>query len=145
MSDDTSLHQMIRAAQAAGRVAVEVKYGKANRNGAPGYRTTDVVVPWFAAAAVSVYLGATGGPALGVALFIVLAGVIVVMLRPYNRRRAEARYRLMALSAPAHWEALWRLGGLTLRRGRQTVDSPDGDWRAAARSLADDPSPGADI
>ena len=136
MSDDTALHRAIREAEAAGRVTVAVNYAKANRNGAPGYRTTDLVVPWFAGAVVSIYVGVTYGAATGIALFAVLAGLIVVALRPYNRRRAETRYRLMSLAALEHWEALWRLGALTLRRPGQSVESPDGDWRVLARSLS---------
>lgn len=136
MSDDTALHQAIREAEAAGRVSVAVNYAKANRNGAPGYRTTDLVVPWFAASVVSIYLGATAGPAAGISLFIVLAGAIVILLRPYNRRRAELRYRMVSLAALDHWEKLWGLGALSLQRPGQSVESPDGDWRVLARSLS---------
>jgi hypothetical protein len=143
VSDDTALHAMIREAQAAGRIAVAVNYAKANRNSAPGYRTTDLVVPWFAGAAVSIYVGVTYGAATGTALFVMLAGVIVVALRPYNRRRAETRYRTLSLATLEHWEALWRLGALTLHRPGHTVESPDGDWREMARALPDDSRSGA--
>ncbi len=137
---DSALHGAIRAAEAAGRVAVEVNYTRANRNRAPGYRTTDLVVPWFVNAASSIYLGATYGWAMGIASFAVLAALILLVLRPINRRRAEERYRTMGLSAPEHWDALWRLGGLTLRGPGGTIDSPDGDWRAAARALSGEAS-----
>jgi len=139
MSDDVALHAIIRDAAAAGRVAVEVNYRKAHRNSAPGYRTTDVVVPWFAAVVLSGYVATAYGIAAGIALFVVLGGVIVVALRPYNRRRAEERYRRMGLATPDHWETLWRLGGLALRRpglSEPIATAPDDDWRAAARSLA---------
>lgn len=139
--NDAALHAAIRDAAAAGRVMVEVNYARANRNGAPGYRTTDIVVPWFAGAVLSIYAGASYGIAAGAALFIVLAGLILVALRPYNRRRAEERYRRTGLAALEHWEALWRLGGLGLRwpaAADQLVAAPDGDWRAVARSLLRD-------
>lgn len=137
--NDVALHATIRDAAAAGRVTVEVNYARANRNGAPGYRTTDIVVPWFVCIVLSIYVGASYGIAAGIALFIVLAGLIVVALRPYNRRRAEERYRRMGLAQLDHWEALWRLGGLALRRpgdDNHLISSPEGDWRAAAHMLA---------
>lgn len=136
MNDDTALHRAIREAEAAGHVTVTVNYAKANRSGAPGYRTTDLVVPWFAGAVVSIYVGVTYGAAAGIALFVVLAGLIVIALRPFNRRRAETRYRMMGLAALEHWEALWRLGALALQRPGRRVESPEGDWRVLARSLS---------
>lgn len=137
MSGDAALIALIRDAAAGGRVVVEVDHARANRNGAPGYRTTDIVVPWFVAAAVSVYLGATFGAVSGLALFAVLAGLIVVALRPFNRRRAVERYRAAALASAENWQALWSLGALALRRTAdgQRVAAPEGDWRAAARTL----------
>lgn len=138
MSDDAALHAIIRDAAASGRVAVEVNYRKAHRNSAPGYRTTDLVVPWFAAAVLSVYVATAYDVAAGIALLVVLGGVIVVALAPFNRRRAVERYRRMGLATLEHWETLWRLGGFALRQpgGEPIATAPDGDWRAAARSLA---------
>jgi len=133
---DTALLAAVRDAHAAGRVSVEVIFSAVNRAGAPGFRTTDVVVPWFFSAVVSVYLAITSGVVAGIALFIVLAGLIVVVLRPLNRARAEERNRQMGLADVQHWETLWRMGGLALRdRAGRTCISPEDDWREFARSL----------
>ncbi len=137
--NDSALHAAIRDAVAAGRVTVEVNYGRANRSGAPGFRTTDIVVPWFCAGAVSIYLGATYGVIVGAAMFVILAALIQVLVRPYNRRQAEERYRRLSLAQLVLWEALCRLGALALRRpgpDDQVVAAPDGDWRAVARAFA---------
>ena len=136
---DTALHQAIRDAHAAGRVAVDMNFRAVNRTGAPGFRTTDIVVPWFVGVAVSLYVGVAYGIVAGVALFVVIAGGIVVALRPYNRKRAEERNREMGLATLEHWEALWRMGGVALRRvdqDRSAAVSPRDDWRDFARALA---------
>jgi hypothetical protein len=137
--DDTALHAAIHDAHAAGRVAIDVNFRAVNRTGAPGFRTTDIVVPWFVGVAVSLYVGVAYGIVAGVALFVVLAGGIVVALRPFNRKRAEERNRQMGLATLEHWEALWRMGGVALRRldgERPAAVSPQDDWRDFARALA---------
>jgi len=137
--EDTALHQALRDAHAAGRVAVDVDFRAVNRSGAPGFRTTDIVVPWFVSVAVSLYASVAYGVVAGVAVFVVLAGSILVALRPYNRKRAEDRNRQMGLAALEHWEALWRVGGVALRRldrERLVAVSPQDDWRDFARALA---------
>jgi hypothetical protein len=136
---DTALHAALRDAHAAGRVAIDVNFRKVNRTGAPGFRTTDIVVPWFVCVAVSLYVGVAYGIVAGIALFVVLAGGIVMALRPYNRKRAEERNRQMGLATLEHWEALWRMGGVALRRldrDRPAAVSPQDDWRDFARALA---------
>jgi hypothetical protein len=138
-ADDIALHAALRDAHAAGRIAVDVNFRAVNRTGAPGFRTTDIVVPWFVAVAVSLYVGVAYGIVAGVALFVILAGGIVVALRPYNRKRAEERNRQMGLAQLEHWEALWRMGGVALRRldgDRPAAVSPQDDWRDFARALA---------
>lgn len=135
---ETALHQTIRDAHAAGRVTLEVNYAAVNNSASPSFRTTDIVVPWFVAAAVSWYVWSAHGLLAGAALFVALAGGIVVGLRPWNRRRAEERTRDMALAKLEHWDKFWRLGGLALRRcdDDAVCVAPNGDWRDFARRLA---------
>lgn len=135
MSDE-QLHQAIRDARSGGRVAITVDLKAAIRAGSPSFRTTDIVVPWFAAIVLSAWLAASYGLVAGLALFIVAAGIIIGLLTPWNRRRAEDRTVGLALAGLEHWQTLWRMGGLILRRpDGETCRAPDGDWRGFARSL----------
>jgi hypothetical protein len=137
-TEDTALHAAIRDAHAAGRLVLEVNYAAVNNSASPSFRTTDIVVPWFVTIVVSFYVWHTYGVIAGAAVFVVLAGGVVVGLRPWNRRRAEERTRDMALAKLDHWDTFWRLGGLALRRtgGGDDCVAPRDDWRDFARALA---------
>ncbi|GIK97989.1 MAG: hypothetical protein BroJett029_21980 [Alphaproteobacteria bacterium] len=136
---EAQLHRAIRDAHAAGRIAIEVDVTAVSRAGSPSFRTTDVVVPWFAAVAVAAWLAATYGIVTAAAFFVLAAGIIVMLVVPWNRRRAANRTIGFALSRLEHWQTLWRMGGLRLSRaGGDSCRAPDGDWRGFARALAAD-------
>lgn len=135
MSEE-QLHRAIRDAHAAGRITIEVDVKAVSRAGSPAFRTTDLVVPWFAAAAVTAWLAATYGLVAGAAFFAVVASAIVLVVLPWNRRRAADRTVGLALSRLEHWQTLWRMGGLQLARaGSEPCRAPEGDWRRFASVL----------
>lgn len=137
MSDEARLLAAIRRAHSTGRVAIDVNLRAVSRSGSPSFRTTDIVVPWFCLAAVSVYLAVAQHLLAGLGLFVAGAAAILLWLRPYNRRRTVARTIAMGLDKLEHWQAFWSLGGLSLARadGRRCT-APEGDWQSFARDLA---------
>ena len=144
MSDAARLHAAIRDAHAADRVVLDVAVKAVSRKGSPSFRTTDIVVPWFVAVVISAYVAVAYGVVAAVALFVAAAGIIVVLLRPFNHRRTVARTTAAALATLENWQTLWRMGGLALHRrddAGTSCDAPAGDWQGFARGLA---GPGAD-
>lgn len=137
MSDEARLLAAIRRAYSAGRVAIDVNLRAVSRSGSPSFRTTDIVVPWFSLAAVSVYLAVAQHLLAGLGLLAAGAAAILLWLRPYNRRRTVDRTIAMALDKLEYWQAFWSLGGLSLARpdGRRCA-APEGDWQGFARDLA---------
>lgn len=134
--DEESLHRAIRRAHAAGAVEIAVNFRAANRSGAPGFRTTDIVVPPFCILVLSGYLFLSAGAFAGGATLLAGTGFFLFILRPWTRQRTEERTRDLALARLEDWNVLWRLGGLALRLGRDptvTCVAPAGDWRAFVR------------
>src|SRR5690606_802561 len=116
--------------------AVDVEVKAVNRAGSPSFRTTDIVVPWFVAVVLAAYAGAAYGVVVGIALLVIAAGVIVMVLRPLNRRRTVDRTVAAAFANLENWETLWRMGGLCVRRpGAAPCRAPEGDWQAVGRAL----------
>lgn len=137
MSADAALHAALRQAHAAGRLEIAVAFAAVNRSGAPGFRTTDIVVPPFLIVVFSAYLFASAGPPAGLAALS--GGLLLYWLwfRPWSRRRTEARARSLALARPEDWERFWQLGALALRAADGAeCRAPKDDWRAFARRFA---------
>ena len=136
MSDEARLLAALRQAHEDGRLDIDVNVRAVSRNDSPSFRTTDIVVPWFCLSAVSIYFAIAHHPATGIALFVVGAGLILALLRPYNHRRAAARTIGMGLAKVEYWQAFWRMGGLTLRGpDGLRCTSPGDDWQDFARRL----------
>lgn len=135
---DAALHAAIARAHAAGAVQIAIDPAVFRRSQAPGFRTTDIVVPPFVIVVLCAYLLAYQGPAAAAAG---LAGGLLFwwfVVRPWNRRRAEERVRGLALARLEDWTRLWAMGGIALRKGEATCVAPGGDWRDFARAhLAD--------
>jgi hypothetical protein len=131
---EAALHAAIARAHAAGAVQIAIDPAVFRRSQAPGFRTTDIVVPPFVIVVLSAYLLVYQGPAAGGTGLA--AGLLFwwFVVRPWNRRRAEERVRGLALAKLEHWSALWAMGGLTLRKGDVTCAAPGGDWRDFARA-----------
>ena len=137
MSDDAALHRVIRRAHDTGELELAVDFAAVNRSGAPGFRTTDIVVPPFVLVVLSAYLSFAVAPWVGAAALVGGGALLFFVLRPWNRRRAEERSKTLALAAPEHWQALWRLGGLAMRATGDPAArcvAPDGDWRAFVKA-----------
>lgn len=143
--DTASLHRAIVRAHAAREVEIAVSFRAVNRTGAPGFRTTDIVVPPFVMLVLSLYMLFAIGPIAGAAALLVGTGLLLFVFRPRNKRRTMDRTRALALAKLEDWLALWRLGGLALRLTRDPARdcvSPDGDWQAFARDhLLPTPTP----
>ncbi|MEX0814096.1 MAG: hypothetical protein WD014_00320, partial [Dongiaceae bacterium] len=76
-------------------------------------------------------------PGAGAAALVGGGALLFFVLRPWNRRRAEERSKTLALAAPEHWQALWRLGGLAMRATGDPAArcvAPDGDWHAFVKA-----------
>ena len=137
MSDAAALHRAICRAEAAGTLEIAIDFAAVNRAGAPGFRTTDIVVPPFVLVVLSVYLYLAVAPWAAAVALVAGAALLFFVPRPWNRRRTEERTRTLALASLEHWETLWRLGGLAMRATadpRRRCVAPDGDWRAFVRA-----------
>ncbi|WP_162913154.1 hypothetical protein [Rhodospirillaceae bacterium SYSU D60014] len=151
--DAASLHRAIVRAHAAGEVEIAVSFRAVNRTGAPGFRTTDIVVPPFVILVLSLYVLFAVGPVAGTLALLAGMGLLLFVLRPRNKQRTMDRTRALALAKLEDWQALWRLGGLALRSTRDPARdciSPDGDWQAFARdhlmpAPAPTPAPGETV
>lgn len=131
--NETHAHRALAQAIAAGKVELAIDYRAANRSGAPGYSTADIVVPPFVLIVISAYLALTQGPMLGLALLLIGGAAIWQFLRPIARARALDRFREKALAKLEHWQSLWQMGALALATSDgEACRSPDGDWRAFA-------------
>lgn len=134
--DEESLHRAIRRAHAAGAVEIAVNFRAVNRSGAPGFRTTDIVVPPFCILVLSGYLFLSAGAFVGGVALLAGTGLFLFVLRPWTRQRTEERTRDLALARLNDWNVLWRLGGLALRLRRDPAVAcvaPADDWRAFVR------------
>ena len=135
--DDAYLHQAIARAHAAGEIEVAVSFRAVNRSGAPGFRTTDIVVPPFVILVLSLYVLYAVGPVAGALALLAGMGLLLLVIRPRNKQRSIDRTRTLALASIEDWQTLWRLGGLALRLTRDPGGdclSPEGDWQAFVRA-----------
>jgi hypothetical protein len=144
MSEEAKLHQAVRRADAEGRIAIEIDFRAVNRSGAPGFRTTDIVVPPFVIIVLSAYLAAQFGWLAGLSALALGGALLYRVIWPWNRGRTEARTRALALAELENWTKLWSMGGLALRlTGSADVAcaAPAGDWRAFVRDRLLNPPP----
>ena len=144
---EAELHAAIARAHGAGELEVAVNVDAVSRSGAPGFRTTDIVVPPFVIIVLSAYVFAYHGPIPGLLVLAAGAAFWWVVFRPWNRARTEQRIRDLALAKLDDWNGLWRLGGLMMRRrddpAAQCVSPKDG-WQEFARRHLLDPRPPAE-
>lgn len=70
-----------------------------------------------------------------------IGAAVVGLLLYYTLARSWMRRRLMKRAAEASlwiekWQAMWRLGGITLTQGDQRCAAPDGNWMEFVRRSA---------
>jgi hypothetical protein len=131
----TAAHQLIYDAYVAHRIHLGMK-GALNSRRSPVHNKWENLLPYaliaFLIITYTYQMGLqglilSGSLGLGVGAFVVPRWVM---------NKVRRRTMIMAFTSGDGWDALWRIGGLSIRLDEDpdvVCDSPGGDWKAFAR------------
>jgi hypothetical protein len=136
-ADDIELYKRIWYANREGEIAIGLDLRHFNRPGSPTFDRRDNGLPLVLTVCCTASAWLLGGWIWGLA---VLASCVIFSLTTLNlwlMHRLRQRTLMLALSGCDAWVALWRHGGVSLRRQGQTGETaaPAEDWRGFARRL----------
>lgn len=140
-------HDRIRNAVTAGRVRLFADPRVLDYPGSPVHQPLDHLAPLLGLMTLAMVILLVAGVAVG--LVSMTVGVLIHFLtnRYFLAWRLRRRVTTFLLASPAHWQALWRLGGIALvlvGTDEPPCLAPLGNWRKfALRNLAGDPPPPA--
>jgi len=142
------LHEQIRAAVAAGRVAIVPDARVLDFDGSPVHQPWDHLTPLLALMVLALIILLSAGVAVGVVAMTIGALIHLTCTRYLVAWRLEKRTVAYMLESLDHWQAIWQLGGIAVvfkGSGEVPCYAPMGDWRKfALRNLGGDTQPPPD-
>lgn len=138
-------HELIYRGYLLGWIHFGTKLAILNRPGSPVYNAYDNWGPIALLLFLSIYYGITSSWQAGLSIFAAGAFLGFVLLPRYVLKKLRTRVLDKSFGSEVGWEELWRSGGISIRLAMDSsveCDSPDGDWRAFARTYLDKPDDG---
>ena len=145
--EDTDLLEMLRSAEADGRVTIGLDPRKLDDVDSPISIQAESTRWIYGLMAAALFIWWLGGAYAGIGAIAAGALIYATIARRQVERNIRRRFYSLAITDIGVWRKLWRLEGITLActssagtKGAPVCSSPDGNWH---RFVLDHIAPGA--
>ncbi|MGE5504303.1 MAG: hypothetical protein ACM31L_07745 [Actinomycetota bacterium] len=142
--EDEQLHEQLKAAVRAKRVAVYTDARLLDYQGSPLHQPWDHLAPLLGLMSLALLLLLFLGVAVGIVAMTLCTLTHVFGTKHFVAWRLRQRAVDYMLESPAHWQTVWQMGGVALvleQSAEPPCLAPKGDWRKFARRNLGEPPP----
>ena len=129
--EDTDLLEMLRSAEADGRVTIGLDPRKLDDVDSPISIQAESTRWIYGLMAAALFVWWLGGAYAGIGAIAAGALIYATLGRRQVERNIRRRFYSLAITDIGVWRKLWRLEGITLSldSSREACASPDGNWQ----------------